>query len=429
MYASEIAYQNPELISSMQAEKLQELMRYLQQHSPFYREMFAASGIDPMQVKKLGDLAALPVTNKEDLQRRNWDFLCVDRNRIAEYVASSGTLGTPVTIALTANDLDRLAYNEYCSFTMAGGSENDIYQLMLTLDRQFMAGIAYYLGIRRLGAGLVRVGPGAPFLQWETIKRLSPTVIIGVPSFIVKLIEYAESAGIDLNSSSVTTAICIGESIRSADNRLNLLGQRISSAWNIRLVSTYASTEMQTAFTECPEGAGGHLNPELLIVELLDEYNNPVGPGEEGEVTITTLGVEGMPLLRYKTGDICRFHGEPCKCGRKTPRLSSVIGRKQQMIKLKGTTFYPPMLYEVLHEISEVKDYVVELKSNEWGTDEVFLHLHITREDESVLQKIRELLRSRLRVIPDIRIVSGAELHQLQFPEGGRKAQKLIDNR
>lgn len=429
MYSPDISFESSASIRLKQEEKLQETIAYIVAHSPFYREMFSTNGIHPDKVKTLEDLQHLPVTHKEDLQLRNWDFLCVPRNRIAEYMSSSGTLGSPVTVALTENDLQRLAFNEYCSFVSAGGTKEDTYQLMLTLDRQFMAGIAYYLGIRQLGAGLVRVGPGAPFLHWETIKRVKPTVIVAVPSFLVKLIEYAEAHQLNLNESGVKTAICIGESIRHADNRPNKLAQKITENWNIRLFSTYASTEMQTAFTECTEGRGGHLNPGLMILELLDEHNQPVAPGEEGEVTVTTLGVEGMPLLRYKTGDICRRFDDPCACGRNTPRLSNVIGRKKQMIKLKGTTLYPPAIYDLLNEMEEVADYVVELQSNEWGTDEVLLHLQVNNPTPITAGKIKEQLRSRLRVIPEIVFVSAPELHRIQFPEGGRKAQKLIDNR
>jgi len=124
---------------------------------------------------------------------------------------------------------------------------------------------------------------------------------------------------------------------------------------------------MQTAFTECSEGKGGHHQPALLIVELLDENNRQVKIGEPGEVTITTLGVEAMPLLRYKTGDICIAFDEPCLCGRKTLRLSPVIGRKKQMIKFKGTTLYPPALFDLLNEMEEIKDFVAEVYSNEIG--------------------------------------------------------------
>ena len=114
----------------------------------------------------------------------------------------------------------------------------------------------------------------------ETIQRLKPTAIVAVPSFILKLVQYAQEHKIDINACSVKKAICIGENIRNTDFSLNTLGKRITDAWHIQLFSTYASTEMQTAFTECVEGCGGHLQPELLIVELLDEMNRPVKPGE-----------------------------------------------------------------------------------------------------------------------------------------------------
>ncbi len=429
MNSPEISFNHAEQISSLQKKKLQELIQYVAANSPFYQERFAACGINPADIRNLEDLQQFPVTTKEELQLRNWDFCCVRRTEIAEYMSSSGTLGAPVTIALTEKDLERLAYNELCSFKMAGGTAADTYQLMLTLDRQFMAGIAYYMGIRKLGASLVRVGPGAPFLQWSTIQRLNPTVIVGVPSFLVKLIEYAEANSINLNTSSVRKAICIGETIRQTDGKPNRLANRITDAWNIQLYGTYASTEMQTAFTECEAGSGGHLNPELIIAELLDENNQPVKPGEPGEVTITTLGVEGMPLLRYKTGDICIQYENPCSCGRNTIRLSGVIGRRQQMIKFKGTTLYPPAIYDLLSEIRAIREYVVELRSSEFDLDEVRLHLDIPEPSESLLTTIREKLRSHLRVIPEIILASNAELQALQFPEGGRKPQKLIDHR
>ncbi|HLX67696.1 MAG TPA: AMP-binding protein, partial [Puia sp.] len=246
---------------TLQEQKLQELLAYTGRNSPFYRDLFDRNRIDISRIRSLDDLATLPTTTKEDLQQRNDDFLCVPRDRIAEYTTTSGTLGSPVTIALTTGDLDRLAYNEYLSFRCADGSSADTYQLMLTLDRQFMAGIAYYSGIRRLGAGVIRVGPGVPALQWETIRRLKPTVLVAVPSFLLKLIRYAKDYRIDPHGTSVRSAICIGENIRQADLSLNILGKKITESWNIRLYSTYASTEMQTAFTECGEGRGGHLQP------------------------------------------------------------------------------------------------------------------------------------------------------------------------
>jgi phenylacetate-CoA ligase len=413
----------------MQERKLRELLAYVAGNSPWYRELFQHHHIDISAIRTLDDLTRIPTTTKEDLQHRNEDFLCTARDRIAEYTTTSGTLGSPVTIALTAGDLDRLAYNEYTSFLTADGTPTDTYQLMLTLDRQFMAGIAYYSGIRRLGAAVIRVGPGVPALQWETISRLKPTVLVAVPSFLLKLIRHAKDYRIDLNRSSVRSAVCIGENIRQADLSLNILGKKITDEWNIRLYSTYASTEMQTAFTECSEGRGGHLQPELLIVELLDEQDRMVGPGVPGEVTITTLGIEGMPMIRYKTGDICTWTDEPCACGRKSLRLSPIIGRRQQMIKFKGTTLYPPALFELLNEMEEVVDFVVEVYSNEVGLDEILLHVVPANRSEECDHRIRAYLQARLRVSPHIHYHSPADLQSMQFPEAGRKAIRFLDRR
>lgn len=418
-----------EKVSILQEQKMRELLLYVCTHSPFYRELFAKYQIDIASIKTLADLSSLPVTSKEDLQQRNNDFLCVDPVKIIEYASTSGTLGSPVTIALTENDLNRLTTNEYNSFVCADGSATDIFQLMLTLDRQFMAGIAYYSGLRKLGAGIIRLGPGVPSLQWETILRLKPTAIVAVPSFILKLIKFAKDNHIDLNNSSVKKAICIGENIRNTDFSYNILGKNITEIWDIHLYSTYASTEMQTAFTECSEGRGGHLQPELLIVELLDENNRQVAANMPGEVTITTLGVEGMPLLRYKTGDICMYFDEPCACGRTSLRLSPVIGRKKQMIKFKGTTLYPPALFDLLNEMEEVLDYVVEVYSNEIGMDEVLLHLSTSDDSKASDNRIRAYLQARLRVSPQVTYITAEEIQKMQFLEGSRKVVKFIDRR
>ena len=428
-YSPEAAFLSKEEIVTMQEKKLQETIAYLNQHSPFYKEFFSKARFNPSGIKTMEDLSVIPVTIKEDLQQRNDDFLCVPRNKIIEYSSTSGTLGNPVSIMLTENDLARLACNEYASFVSTEGSVNDVYQIMLTLDRQFMAGMAYYSGIQKLGAGIIRLGPGVPSLQWETILRLKPTAIIAVPSFIVKLISYAQEHKIDINSTTVKKAICVGENIRNADFTLNPLGKKITDAWNIKLFSTYASTEMQTAFTECTECKGGHLQPDLLIVELLDEMNKAVAPGEPGEVTITTLGVEGMPLLRYKTGDICVYDDTPCACGRNSLRLSPVMGRKKQMLKYKGTTLYPPALFDILHEMENVIDYVAEVSSNEMGTDEVLIYIVPDNYNEETNRKIRANLQARLRVSPHIKYITDEEIKKIQMPEAGRKIIRFIDRR
>lgn len=425
----ELIKDKPGEATLLQEKKLKELLAYLAANSPFYKELFALHQVDPGNINSIADLSVIPVTTKDDLQQRNDDFLCVSPRDVVEYMSTSGTLGSPVTIALTESDLNRLAYNEYNSFLCAEGTQDDIYQLMLTLDRQFMAGIAYYSGIRKLGAGMVRLGPGVPALQWETIKRIKPTAIVGVPSFILKLIQFAKETGIDINQTSVKKAICIGENIRNTDFSLNILGKKITEAWDIQLFSTYASTEMQTAFTECTQGKGGHYQPDLLIVELLDENDLPVDPYTPGEVTITTLGVEGMPLLRYKTGDICMYFDEPCACGRTSLRLSSIIGRKKQMIKFKGTTLYPPALFDLLNEREEILDFVIAVYPDEIGLDQVLLYLVPAGEIEECDHRIRAYLQARLRVSPHIKYVTVEEIQKMQFSDASRKPIKFIDKR
>ncbi len=408
---------------------LKDMLFYLSKYSPYYKELFQQNDIDISLIRTISDLHRIPVTTKDDLQSRNWDFLCVEKNKIAEYCTTSGTLGNPVTIALTGKDLDRLAYNEYQSFLLAGATKDDIFQFMLTLDRQFMAGIAYYSGVRRLGAGLVRVGPGNAAMQVDAIQRFQPTIIIAVPSFLVSVIKFAKEKKINLNSSSVRKVICIGENIRNEDFTLNTLGKRIRDDWNVDLYSTYASTEQQTAFTECSHGKGGHHLPDLIFFEVLDENNRQVGPGIPGELTITTLGVEGMPLLRYKTGDICSYHIEMCACGISTARLSPIIGRKQHMIKYNGTTLYPQNIFNVLNMQEEIEDYVVLLKKNELGTDDLQIVIARSDSETHVLPDLSKLLQSALRIAPIIHYASLIEVQGIQLQGGRRKANRLIDER
>ena len=225
-------------IKVFQEEKLKQLIPYLQEKSSYYQRLFSENGLTSKDIQTLEDLSKIPTTSKEQLQKYNDDFLCVPKNKIVDFVTTSGTLGEPVTIGLTDADLDRLAYNESISFTCAGIVEDDILQLTTTLDRRFMAGLAYFLGARKLGAGIIRVGAGIPELQWDTIIKFNPTYLIVVPSFLLKLIEYADQHSIDLNASGIKGAICIGESLRNQDFSLNILASKITSAWDIELYST-----------------------------------------------------------------------------------------------------------------------------------------------------------------------------------------------
>ena len=270
-----------------------------------------------------------------------------------------------------------------------------------------------------------------PELQWDTINRIHSTVGMAVPSFLVKLIAFAQEHGIDYRNCSMKKCVCIGEALRDPRTfELNTLGQIIHDKWpELQLYTTYASTEMQHSFTDCEYFNGGHLQPELLIAEFLDDDNNPVGADEPGEVTITTLGVTGMPLLRFKTGDIVYHYDEPCRCGRNTTRVSSVVGRKKQMIKFKGTTLYPPALFDILDNIPEVKNYAVEVFTNELGTDDVKVIVGTLCGSDRFEKEIKDIFRAKVRVAPQVEFRTPEEVSKIMFPPMSRKPVKFIDRR
>ena len=425
----EIEKASLETIKAFQEEKLRETISYVAKRSPYYKSLFSQNNIDPTSIITLEDLKRIPTTSKADIQRHNDDFICVPKEQLIDYVTTSGTLGDPVTFALTDKDLDRLAYNEAISFACSGVQSKDVMQLMTTIDRRFMAGLAYFLGARKLGAGIVRVGAGVPELQWDSILKFKPDYLIAVPSFLLKLIDYAKANDINLNEVSVKGAICIGEPVRHEDLSLNTLAKNITDQWPIKLFSTYASTEMNTAFAECEAQQGGHHHPELIIVELLDDNNQEVPAGVVGELTITTLGVEGMPLLRFKTGDMVQAHTMPCSCGRNTLRLGPVVGRKNHMIKYKGTTLYPQAMYNALNGFSEIESYQIEVSTNTLGTDEILIRIAAQNESEELHDSIKDHIRAKLRVTPKLEFIEAETLQKLQLPEGQRKPILLVDKR
>lgn len=430
-FKPEIEFQPKAVIKAFQEEKLIEQLAYLKAYSPFYQKSFADNNIDIRKISKLEDLQHLPFTDKKDLQLHNWDFLCVPKEQIVDYITTSGTLGDPVTFACTDKDLERLAYNEAISFTCAGLDKNSVLQLMTTMDKRFMAGLAYFLGLRKMGAAVIRVGNGIPELQWDTISRIKPDTVMCIPSFILRLIEYAENNGIDYRNSSIKRIVGIGEGLRDQNFELNSLGKKIKEKWDVDLYATYSSTEMSATFSECEYGCGGHHHPELLIVEIIGEDDKPVPEGEVGEVVITTLGVTGMPLLRFRTGDMACIHPEPCQCGRQTFRISPIIGRKNHMIKYKGTTLYPPAMAEVLTNANYVENYYITLSTNkDTETDDVTITIGLKyKPDFDVVKDLKDRFRAKIRVAPRIVIDEVDNVRQVNFPAMSRKPVTFIDKR
>lgn len=423
------SFSNTNELDDFYLEQVKKSLLYASKSSPFYKKYYKDQGIDITQISSLADFAKIPCTEKKHLSENEMEFLCVSKKDIADWCTTSGTSGKPVSFGLSKKDISRLAKNEAISLMRMDCNDNNTVQLMVTVDKRFMAGLAYYLGIKEIGASCVRVGSGSPGLQLDSIERFKPEVIIAVPSFLLRVMQYADQQGIDYRNSSVKKILCIGEPIRNEKFALNSLGSRIMDAWpDLKIYSTYASTEMSTAITECEHGQGGHIPAELVYIEILDEHDNPQKDGFPGEVCFTTFGVEAMPLIRYKTGDIAIMNKSQCSCGSWTSRLSPILGRKKNMLKFKGTTIFPESIFDALNAISAIKSYQVELSNNEIDLDHVLVYI-CTKNNANGNDEIKEALGAALRVSPQIKFISKEEMQKRIFPDGSRKPVKLIDQR
>lgn len=395
-----------------------ETFRYAAAHSPFYRELFGGKTSPP-------PFANIKPVDKEVLSARNLDFLCVPREHVVEIVTTSGTTGQPLLWMLSEADLKRLTENERLSFDCAGLTANDTVLVAVAMDRCFMAGLAYWLGLRELGCGVVRTGAASPMLVLEMIERVQPTAIVAVPSFLRLVADKAREAGMDLKNSSVKKAVCIGEPVRDRSLALNASGRAIESAWGAKVYSTYGVTELANSLCECEAGAGGHLHQEQLHLEILDDDGRPVPDGEIGEVVATTFGVEAMPVIRYRTGDCAALFREPCVCGRTSPRLGPIVGRKHQKLKFKGASLFPSTLAAVLEESEGVESCVVVARKESDLSDAI----EVLVCGGASLPRLREALQARARIAPQIREATREEIESLQLPPQARKRRTFVDLR
>jgi phenylacetate-CoA ligase len=412
---------------AVQAQEFEKHLRHCAAHSPYYRRLFQESGIDPLTIG-LDTLARLPVTTKTDFAHHNSEFLAVPPANIVDIVLSSGTTGKPTQVMYTERDLQRLSCNEELSFASCGIDSSDVALLTCTMDRCFVAGLAYFLGLRARGAAVIRNGHGTLTSHFEIIKSIKPSVLVGVPSFLRKLALFLNEHDLPADRTSVRKLVCIGEPVRGPDMQPLKLGADLRALWNADVYSTYASSECITSFCECTALQGGHLHPDLAILEILDEQNQPVAPGKPGEVVLTPLAIEGMPLLRFKTGDVSFLMTDPCPCGRTSPRLGPILGRKQQMMKLRGTTLYPQAVFAALDELPNLGDYYLEIDSHDDLSDELTVHVG-ARPGQPPPDQIREWLQARLRVTPLITIDPEDKVRHHVYSVESRKPIRVFDRR
>ncbi|MBE6371189.1 MAG: phenylacetate--CoA ligase [Lentisphaerae bacterium] len=409
-------------VRRLQDRLLAEHLRYCRSHSPFYRKLFAAF---PDRDYDFDSLQELPTTSKRDLAEHNDDFFAVPGSEISDICFTSGTTGTPCRIVYTASDLDRLAYNDACGYRAAGMLQGEKVLLTCTIDRCFIAGLAYYQGVVKFGAAAIRNGLNTLESHAEVISTLHPENIIGVPSFLAKLGQYLADNHID--GSCIRRLVCIGEPARNRKMELTPLGTKLEGFWPGALHSTYASSEIVTSFTECSARCGGHPPAGLAVVEILDEEGNRVPDGEPGEVTVTPLQVTGMPLVRFRTGDVSFIIPEPCSCGRGTLRLGPILGRKAQMLKVRGTTLFPGAFFNVLDAIPGVIEYYMEVRGTALS-DEITICVACREGETPESLGVAEKLYGRTRIHVPVVAVDAAAARQRVFGTS-RKPVRFFDLR
>jgi phenylacetate-CoA ligase len=401
-------------------------VRYCAEKSPYYRTRIDATTLTSENAEMF--LQSLPCTTKADLEAHNDAFCAVPMREIVDIVMSSGTTGKATKVVYTQRDLDRLAYNERVSFEGCGMTADDIVLLTCTIDRCFIAGLAYFLGLKAVGAAVIRNGHGTMQSHLQMLLAHRPTAIVGVPTFVRKLAEYAASRGHDPKAFKVSKVVCIGEPLRDKDLRPLAVTNDIERLWGAKAYSTYASSETITTFCECSAQAGGHLISELAYLEILDDDNRALHAGSVGEVVVTPLGIEGMPLIRFKTGDLSFIIDEPCSCGRKSRRLGPIIGRKNQMLKVKGTTVYPPAIFDALSQMADLDDYYAVVRSDDALSDAVTVHCTL-RAAKTCAEDIAQHLQAVIRVRLDVVIEDAAVLRLKVYDPQSRKPLRFFDMR
>jgi phenylacetate-CoA ligase len=398
---------------------------YARKYSPFYQQSLA----DAPVIRTTAELQQLPLTTKKQVSQASEQFWSVGRQSLVDISTTSGTTGVPTLYPLTQADFNRLGMNEFFCFSRVGLKAGDTVILAVTIDKCFMAGLAYFEGLRQLGVTAVRVGAGSPAMLLSMMNRLQATAVVSVPSFLKRVAGYAKQQGIDLTTSSVRKLICIGEPVRDASFHLTPLGEQVATAWGARLYSTYGVTELATSFCECSAGQGGHLHPQLLHAEILDDAGQPVPDGHVGQLVATTIGVEAMPLIRFATGDMTFLTRERCKCGLWTPRLGPILGRRDQAMKIKGTTVYPAAVQRSLQELDGVIDYVLIATAPTPMSDELEVVVAWKGDAGGADELIREKLCGDLKVTPTVRLATMAEIQSLGDSRELRKQRVFLDRR
>jgi len=414
-------------IRELQLKLLKNTVSNVYKNVSHYQQKFKELNITPDDIKTLDDVRKLPFTTKDDL-RANAPFgmMNVRLDHCVELHASSGTTGIPITACYTPADMEVWSEVMARCLSMSGLTKKDIFQNPIPYGT-FTGAFGFHYGAQKVGALVIPSGKGQSERQIKLMDYYDTTFIGGVASYAVRLGQVAQEMGIDPRKLKVRSGLFGAEMFTSG------LKQRIIEMWNMDVHDIYGLTEMcgPGVSTDCDQHDGLHLWEDHFLIELIDPKTlEPVGLEEEGEIVLTTLSKEGMPLLRYRTRDIAKIYDqEVCECGRTHVKHTPIKGRSDDMIIIRGTNIYPGQIESVLMKHSEIGGNwrMVLTTDNDIDnlTVEVETKKQISQIDEDKLtSKIQSEVKAVLVFNPKITI-----LPPNTIPETGIKAKRVIDNR
>ena len=418
-----------EEIEKYQLERLHKTLEHCM-NSPFYKERFAREGLKPSDIKTLDDIRKIPFTTKQDL-RDTYPFgiASVPLDQCARLHSSSGTTGNPTVILHTKKDLEEWANAVARCLWMVGCRPDDVFQNSSGYG-MFTGGLGFQYGAEKLGMLTVPAGAGNTLRQIKFFTDFGTTVVHAIPSYASRIFEVMQEKGIDPRKDTKLRTLVIGAEPHSEDTR-----KRIEEMLGVKAYNSFGMSEMcgpGVAF-ECPEQNGMHIWEDYYIVEIVNpDTLEPVPDGEVGELVLTTLKREAMPLLRYRTRDLTRILPGDCPCGRHHKRLDRMKGRSDDMIILKGVNIFPIQIETILMQFKELaSDYLITLETkenNDAMTVEVEVADNLSFDDFGRLQNLeREItrqLRDEILITPRVRLVPKGSL-----PKSEGKAVRVKDLR
>ncbi len=428
-------YFEPQIETMPRAEleklQLERLKKTIEQavNSPFYKKLYSELGITADTVKSLDDIRKLPFTTKQDM-RDNYPFgfLACDQKEVIRLHSSSGTTGNPTVICHTKNDLDTWANRVARSFYMVGLRNSDVIQNSSGYG-MFTGGLGMQAGIERLGAMSIPAAAGNSLRQIKFIMDFGTTAIHAIPSYALRLADVFEEVGIDPKTQTHLTTFLIGAEPHTEETR-----RKIEERFGVKAYNSFGMTEMSgpgVAF-ECQEQNGMHIWEDSYLVEIVDpDTLEPVPDGEVGELVLTTLDREAMPLIRYRTRDLTRFLVDECPCGRTHRRLDRMKGRSDDMFIVKGVNIFPMQIEKILMQFPELgTNYLITIEPID-NNDVIFVDVELnslTTDDYTALQNLSKEITRRIKdeilVTPKVRLLSKGAL-----PQSEGKAVRVKDLR